>query len=109
MGPDAESRSVPEEEEFNRDGGDGVFSAMRLWIAPVAEMNADARLLLLPVDAATAARLENLKLADAAVANENTSGDEKRIRGNSNDRRTIRNIWDAREERFVLSQFPFRP
>lgn len=82
-----------ENDEFNRDddANDWLLPATPtptptrvLWIAPVAEMNADARLLLLlppvvDVAAANTARLENRMLADAAVANEKTSGDEKRI------------------------------
>ena len=48
-------------------------------MSPVGEMtNPDVLLLLLPVDTAAAAKLENRVLADA-VANEKTTEDKKRI------------------------------
>lgn len=65
--------SVPEEElSLDED-------APELWMSPVGEMtNPDVLLLLLPVDTAAAAKLENRVLADA-VANEKTTDDKKRI------------------------------
>ena len=82
MGVDDEPDSPADEEECNRDDGDDELStilAVSLRIAPVADINADAWLLLLLIGAVAAAKFENRMLADAAVANDKTNGDEKRI------------------------------
>jgi len=78
MGPEEDSAVVPEDEEFSRSA-DAMVSTPLLWMAPLGDTNADAALLLLPIDAAAAANVENRMLADAAVANEKTTGDKKRI------------------------------
>lgn len=63
---DDDDTSVPEE-EFSLDD-----DALGFWISPFAEItNADALLLLLPVETAAAAKVENRVLADAD-ANEKT-------------------------------------
>jgi hypothetical protein len=68
--------SVPEE-EYNLD--DDLSTPLRLRISPVADTtNEDVLLLLLPIDAAAAAKVENRVLANV-VANENTTGDKNRI------------------------------
>lgn len=82
MSADDEPDSPADEEEFNRDDGGNELSTTvveSLRIAPVADINADAWLLLLLIDAVAATKFENRMLADAAVANDKTNGDENRI------------------------------
>jgi hypothetical protein len=78
--------SVPEEEFNLDDGNDDLSTPLGLRISPVADTtNDDVLLLLLPIDAAAAAKLENRVLANV-VANEKTTGDKKRISRDQRDR-----------------------